>query len=171
MIGVALLGGGWIAYSQEPAEMAFDAEGLTEAPIAGYLAPSFTLTSHQGEEMSLADFQGQPVVLNFWATWCPPCRAEIPHLQDASLKYNGQVAIIGIDQGEPLTLVADFVAQFGVSYPMLLDLNSDVNREYNVRALPTTIFIDSNGVVREVYTGIINGAVLEDRIEQLLIEG
>jgi peroxiredoxin len=170
LVGVALLGGGWIAYSQEPAEVAFDSEELTEAPIAGYLAPAFTLDTYQGESVSLADFQGQPVVLNFWATWCPPCRAEVPHFQDAGLKYNGLATIIGVDQGEPNSLVSDFAAQFGVTYPMLLDPDNDVNRQYRVRALPTTVFIDSNGVVREVFTGIINGAVLEDRIERLLEE-
>lgn len=171
IVGIALLGSGWIAYSQEPAEIAFDAAGLTEAPIAGYLAPGFTLTSMQGEEISLADYQGKPVVLNFWATWCPPCRAEIPHFQDAAVKYNGQAVIVGVDQGEPLSLVSDFANQFGVTYPMLLDPDNDVNRQYQVRALPTTLFIDANGVVREVFTGIINGAVLEDRIEQLLRDG
>ena len=170
LLGVALLGGGWIVYSQEAAEPAFNADGLSEAPIAGYLAPSFTLTSLQGEEVSLADYQGQPVVLNFWATWCPPCRAEIPHFQDASIKYNGQAAIIGVDQGEPRTLVSDFAAEFGVTYPLLLDPDNDVNRQYQVQALPKTVFIDANGVVREVFTGIINGAVLEDRIERLLQE-
>jgi peroxiredoxin len=170
IVGIALLGGGWIAYSQEPAEVAFDAAGLTEAPIAGYLAPGFTLTSMQGEDISLVDYQGKPVVLNFWATWCPPCRAEIPHFQDAAVKYNGQAVIVGVDQGEPLSLVSDFANQFGVTYPMLLDPDNDVNRQYRVPALPTTLFIDANGVVREVFTGIINGAVLEDRIEQLLRE-
>lgn len=170
IIGIALLGGGWIAYSQEPAKVAFDAAGLTEAPVAGYLAPGFTLTSTMGEEVSLADYQGKPVVLNFWATWCPPCRAEIPHFQDAAQKYNGQAVIIGIDQGELQSQVTDFANQFGVTYPMLLDPSNDVNRQYQVRALPTTIFIDANGVVREVFTGIINGAVLEERIERLLQE-
>jgi peroxiredoxin len=170
IIGIALLGGGWIAYSQEPAEVTFDAAGLTEAPVAGYLAPAFTLTSTQGEDISLADYQGKPVVLNFWATWCPPCRAEIPHFQDAAIKYNGLATIVGVDQGEPLSLVTDFAAQFAITYPLLLDPDNDVNRQYRVRALPTTVFIDANGVVREVFTGIINGAVLEDRIERLLQE-
>jgi cytochrome c biogenesis protein CcmG, thiol:disulfide interchange protein DsbE len=170
ILGVALLGGGWIAYSQEPAEITFDAAGLSEAPVAGYLAPAFTLTSMQGEEITLAGYQGKPVVLNFWASWCLPCRAEVPHFQDAAVKYNGQVVIVGIDQGEPRSLVSDFAAQFAITYPLLLDPDNDVNRQYRVRALPTTIFIDANGVVRELFTGIINRAVLQDRIEHLLQE-
>jgi thiol-disulfide isomerase/thioredoxin len=111
------------------------------------------------------------VVLNFWATWCPPCRAEIPHFQESSVKYNGSAVILGVDQGEPLPIVSDFGSALGVTYPLLLDSDNAVNREYSVSALPTTVFIDGDGIVREVYSGIVNRAVLEDRIEKLLAEG
>lgn len=165
---LALLGGAWIVYSQEPVVDAAATAGVSEAPLAGYLAPDFTLNTIVGETVTLADFQGRPVILNFWATWCPPCRAEIPHFQEASVKYNGQVAILGIDQGEPANLVSDFAAGFNITYPLLLDPDNTANRLYNVQALPTTYFIDRQGLVREVYTGILNQAVLEDRIERLL---
>ncbi len=171
LVVVALFGLAWIAYSQEPVAQTAGASGLTEAAIAGYLAPQFSLNNTYGEEVTLADFRGQPVVLNFWATWCPPCRAEIPHLQDASTKYNGQASIVGVDQGEPLSVVADFAASFGMTYPLMLDTELVVSRQYGVVALPQTYFIDADGVIREVYTGIINRAVLEDRIEKLLAEG
>lgn len=170
LMSLALLGIGWIAVSKEPINQGVESSDLKEAPIAGYLAPQFTLSSTLGEEIALADYLGQPVVLNFWATWCPPCRAEVPHFQDASVKYNGQAAIIGIDQGEPLPIVADFASTFNLTYPLLLDQDSAVNRQYGIAALPTTVFVDANGVIREVYTGIVNGAVLEDRIERLLVE-
>jgi len=170
LVGIALLGFGWIAMSQESAVELAETEGLTEAPIAGYLAPQFTLNTTAGEEVNLIDYRGQPVVLNFWATWCPPCRAEVPHFQESSIKYNGQAVILGVDQGEPDSIVRDFGASFGLSYPLLLDQDSAVNRQYGVAALPTTIFVDSNGIVREVFTGIINRAVLEERIERLLAE-
>jgi cytochrome c biogenesis protein CcmG/thiol:disulfide interchange protein DsbE len=168
LIAAALLGTAWIAYSKEDEGLIAADSSLTEAPIPGYLAPDFTLTSTQGEQISLHDFRGQPVILNFWATWCPPCRSEAPHFQDVSLIYNGQAKIIGIDQGEPLTVVADFGASFGLTYPLLLDLDNAINRAYGVTALPTTIFVDSHGVVREVYSGIVNAAVLQDRIQRLL---
>jgi peroxiredoxin len=170
LVSLALLGVGWIAVSKEPANPDLESSDLVEAPIAGYRAPQFTLSSTLGEEISLADYRGQPVVLNFWATWCPPCRAEVPHFQDASVKYNGQATILGIDQGEPLPIVADFASSFSLSYPLLLDPDSAVNRQYGVAALPTTVFVDSNGLVQEVYTGIVNKAVLEDRIERLLAD-
>ncbi|MDX1615001.1 MAG: TlpA disulfide reductase family protein [Candidatus Promineifilaceae bacterium] len=170
LVGLALLGGAWIAVSQEPAATVMEADGLVEAPAAGYLAPAFTLTSTMGEQVALSDFRGQPVVLNFWATWCPPCRAEMPQFQQVSVRYRGQATILGIDQGEPQSLVTDFANSIGVTYPLLLDSDNAVSRQYDVNALPKTLFVDSDGVIREIYTGIINRAVLEDRIERLLAE-
>lgn len=168
---VALLGISWIAYSQVPPSYIGDAGALTEAPIPGYRAPEFSLGTTIGESVNLSDYEGRPIVLNFWATWCPPCRAEIPHFQESSVKYNGRAVILGVDQGEPLPIVADFGSALGVTYPLLLDTDNVVNRQYAVRALPTTVFIDGEGIVREVYSGIVNRAVLEDRIEKLLAEG
>jgi cytochrome c biogenesis protein CcmG, thiol:disulfide interchange protein DsbE len=170
VVGLALLGTGWIAYSREPVDREA-ASALTEAPLAGYLAPNFTLPTIEGATFSLSDYRGRPVVLNFWATWCPPCRAEMPHFQDASVKYDGRVAVIGVDQGESLSLVSDFAAGFRISYPLLLDVDSRINQQYGVTSLPTTLFIDSHGIIRETFSGIINAAVLQDRIERLLAEG
>lgn len=170
-MGVAVLGLGWVAYSQEEESSLSGGETLTEAPVAGYLAPGFTLNSTLGEQISLVDYRGQPVVLNFWATWCPPCRAEMPLFQEASVKYNGRATVLGVDQGEPQSIVSDFGNALSITYPLLVDQDNSVNRNYGVAALPTTIFIDGEGVVREVFTGIVSQAVLEDRIERLIAEG
>jgi peroxiredoxin len=171
LVVVALAGLAWIVYSRVPPGATESAAGLTEAPIAGYLAPTFTLDTFNGETVALADLRGRPVVLNFWATWCPPCRIELPYFQEASVRYNGRVTIVGVDQGEPASVVGPFAAELGLSYPLALDDDSRVNRLYRVNALPTTVFVDADGVVEEVYLGIINGAVLEERIERLLAEG
>lgn len=171
IVTLALAGTGWIALSQEPVTTFNPGSDLTEAPIPGYLAPQFILNSTVGEEIAMQDYLGRPVILNFWATWCPPCRAEVPHFQDASVKYKGRAIILGIDQGEPQSVVTDFANSFALSYPLLLDQDNSVNRQYGVSALPTTVFVDAQGIVREVFTGIINGAVLQDRIENLLAEG
>lgn len=167
--GALLLGSGWIVHSRETVAGSGEVAGETEAPVAGHLAPDFTLATLTGEEVTLSDFRGrQPVVLNFWATWCPPCRAEIPFFQTASRKYNGQVAVLGIDDGEPRATVAPFVAEFGMTYPVPLDEESAVSRRYRVNSLPSTFFINRDGVVQHVHIGIINQAVLEAQIEALL---
>lgn len=166
LIGAFFLGVAWILYSREPVEEI----NLTsaEAPAVGYRAPDFTLQTLSGESFTLSDQQGQPVVLNFWATWCPPCRAEIPFFQAASRKYNGQVIIAGVDDGEPADRVAPFVREMGITYPVPLDESGEISRIYRVSSLPETVFIDRNGVVQNIHLGIMNQAMLEERIGQLL---
>ena len=168
-LSALLLGSAWIVKSRETVTEGGEAAGETEAPVVGHLAPDFSLNTLSGEEVTLSEFRGrQPVVLNFWATWCPPCRAEIPFFQAASRKYNGQVVVLGVDDGEPRSTVAPFVAEMGMTYRVPLDENSVVSRRYRVNSLPSTYFIDRDGVVQKVHIGIINQAVLEAQIEALL---
>lgn len=168
-LGSLLLSVTWIIQSRDVVQQAAAAE-TTEAPIAGYRAPDFTLQTLNGETLTLSEFQGQPVVLNFWATWCPPCRAEIPFLQETSRKYNGQVAVLGIDDGEPPHTVAPFVAELGMTYPVPLDRDGVVSRQYGVNSLPSTFFIDGSGIIRKVHIGIINQGLLEEQIGRLLAQ-
>ncbi len=170
IIIAALLGSAWIMMSQESVTAGLGPITLAEAPIVGHPAPSFTLPNTLGQEVALHDLAGQPVVLNFWATWCAPCRVEMPALQQASVQYNGRAAIIGINQGEAAKNVTDFGAEYRITYPLLLDTHQEVTQLYEVRGLPTTLFIDANGAVREVVIGAVTQAVLQDRIERLLAE-
>ena len=173
IVVAALLGGAWIVVSRD-ATAESRPTTLAEAPIVGHLAPGFTLADSDGQPVALNDYvnpsdgSGQPVVLNFWATWCAPCRIEMPHLQNASRKYDGRATIVGINQGESAEMVSDFGSEFDISYPLLVDADSSVSRLYNVTGLPTTVFIDAGGVVREVVIGMVSQAVLEDRLERLL---
>ena len=101
LIVVLLIAGlAWIWVNRLPAGNASAAGALPPAPAVGHPAPDFTLTTAAGETFKLSDLRGTPVVLNFWATWCPPCRAELPELQAASQRLAGQVAIVGVDQAE-----------------------------------------------------------------------
>ncbi|MFW5940242.1 MAG: TlpA family protein disulfide reductase [Chloroflexota bacterium] len=168
LIGSFLLGVAWIMESREEPTTAEAASSVMEAPAAGHLAPDFTLETLNGDSFTLSDYRGQPVVLNFWATWCPPCRAEIPFFQAASRTYNGQVAVVGIDDGEPRGIVAPYVAEMGMTYPVPLDETSEVSRRYRISSLPTTFFIDSAGTIQNIHIGILNQAVLDDQISQLL---
>jgi cytochrome c biogenesis protein CcmG/thiol:disulfide interchange protein DsbE len=167
----ALLGAGWIFFSRETS--AGGPTPLTTAPYVGSLAPDFTLPAIDGRTITLRDFTadgGMPVVLNFWATWCPPCRVEMPFFESASHLYDGEVAILGLNQAEPAETMAAYARDHGLTYPLLIDEDMKVNNLYGVLNLPTTIFIDRNGIVREVLIGTISQAVLEDRIEGLLNE-
>lgn len=175
LLAAILLGGAWITVSREPVVAERGLQSLTEAPIVGHLAPDFVLETAVGQQVTLselieADSTGRPVVLNFWASWCAPCRVEMPHLQNAAVKYNGRAAILGVNQGETAETVADFGAEYNISYPLLVDTDYTVNNLYAVRGLPTTVFIDADGIVREVVLGAVTQAVLEERLDNLIAE-
>ncbi|MEZ4594117.1 MAG: TlpA disulfide reductase family protein [Chloroflexota bacterium] len=172
----AMLGTAWIVVSRQPASQASGPITLTEAPIVGHLAPDFSLETAVGQTITLSEIvdttggSGQPVILNFWASWCGPCRVEMPSLQEASVRYNGRVAFIGINQGEGWPTINEFGAEYNVTYPLVIDPQNRVNRLYEVNSLPTTVIIDQNGVVREVIIGILSEAVLQSRVEAMLSE-
>lgn len=113
---VFILGAAWIWMSRVPEGRTAPAGGLPAAPAVGHPAPDFTLTTVTGETFTLSALRGKPVVLNFWATWCPPCRAELPELQAASGRYADQVVIVGVNQAEPADAVRGFVGQFGLTF-------------------------------------------------------
>ena len=167
IVAAALLGGAWIFVSKEEVQESSTLT-LTEAPIVGHLAPDFTLQTAVGESYTLTDFRGQPVILNFWASWCGPCRVEMPFFERTQIKYNGQAAVIGVNQGESAETVQEFGIRQNISYPLLVDDDNAVNLSYSVVSLPTTIFINADGVVEEVIVGIVNQAVLEDRVERMM---
>lgn len=164
---VALVGAGWIFVNRLPPGTAPSAGALPPAPTIGHPAPDFTLTGLDGATFTLSDLRGQPVVLNFWATWCPPCRAEMPELQAASTRLDGEVAIVGVNQGESAEQVAGFVQPLGFTFPMPLDERMDVSRQYLVRNLPTTFFIDRDGIVRYTQVGPLTEATLAQRLETI----
>jgi thiol-disulfide isomerase/thioredoxin len=113
-----------------------------------------------GETVALSALRGRPVVLNFWATWCPPCRAELPELQAASQRYAGQLEIIGVNQAEPAAGVGGFAQDMGLTFPIPLDARGEVSRQYAVRSLPTTFFIDRAGIIRRIQSGPLTEATL-----------
>lgn len=166
---VALLGAAWIVTSRDPVD-ASPSAALTEAPIVGHLAPRFSAATPDGVNYVLDDLagSGQPVVLNFWASWCGPCRVEMPHLQSVSEAYAGQAAIWGVNQAESPETIQDFQNETQVTYPLLADQDWTVNRLYGVANLPTTVFVDAQGIVREVFVGTMSRAVLESKVQALL---
>jgi len=125
-------------------------------PEIGNLAPNFQLNNLDEESVALSDFLGKPVLVNFWTSWCPPCRSEMPFIQDTftDKKWADEgLVVLAIDIGESPSTVSEFVKEYGLTFPVLLDITRDVSLEYNVRAIPTTFFIDRQGMIREIRIG------------------
>ncbi|MCB9136642.1 MAG: redoxin domain-containing protein [Anaerolineales bacterium] len=137
------------------------------APDKGKPAPDFTLENLDGEQVSLADLRGKVVLLNFWATWCGPCRIEMPTLQSRHEKYPEQLALIAIDFDEPKENVAAFVKELGLTFPVLLDPGANIQDAYRVRGYPTSVFLDQEGVVQFVHIGIMSEEQLDDYLKEL----
>ena len=168
LIVTGLLGTIWIFHSRETAAGPM---ALATAPHVGSLAPDFTLQTPSGTSFTLSDYAAgseTPIVLNFWATWCPPCRIEMPFFDEVARRYGDKVAVLGLNQAESAAVIEGFARENNLTYTLLVDQDLRVNNLYGVLNLPTTIFIDKNGIVREVLIGTISQAVLEDRIDTLL---
>jgi peroxiredoxin len=121
----------------------------TLQPLAKpFVAPDFTLRDDDGNTHRLSDYRGKVVVLNFWATWCPPCRYEMPSMERAHKKVQGEnIVLLAVNVGESEDKVFEFTGQYPVSFQLLLDTDGTVIRKYPVIGLPTTFVIDPRGVV------------------------
>jgi len=126
----------------------------SQAPQVGKLAPDFQLPNLEGQSISLSDFRGNPVLINFWASWCSPCIYEMPFIQEVYEEWSGQgLVVLAINKGESLSTVNDFMQSGNFSFPVLLDINQYVALEYNARSIPTTFFIDKDGMIQAIKVG------------------
>ncbi len=139
-----------------------------EKPSVGYLAPDFELPNLGGAPVKLSDYRGNVIVLNFWATWCGPCRAELPTLKGIWEKGQPGLLVIGVDAGETRNDVAAFASLNGLEYPVLLDQAMSVARAYEVQTIPATFVIDRDGVIRHRRRGAIKPGELDLAIKALL---
>ena len=125
-----------------------------QAPEIGKKAPDFELQNLDEQPVSLSDLQGQPVLLNFWATWCGPCNYEMPFIQEIYDEWSDKgLVVLSIDIGETPSRVRDFIQSGNFSFPVLLDINQKVALEYNIRGIPTTFLIDKDGIIRGTKVG------------------
>lgn len=163
---LCVLGLGALAWGRSPS--ATDAVGLPPAPLIGHPAPDFTLPTLEGEPVTLADLRGRPVVLNFWASWCLPCRSEMPELERLHQRLRpAGVVVLGVNQAEDAATVARFRQALAITFPTALDSRAGVSRLYGVDSLPTTFFVDREGVIRDVFIGPMTDAVLADRLRKV----
>ena len=167
LLGLGIL---WIALSRVPQEEALARSQRPPSPQAGFAAPDFTLQTPDGQTLSLSDLRGQAVLLNFWATWCPPCRAEMPAIQQVYQKYRDRgFTVLAVDVQETDAQVAAFVQEQGLTFPILMDRDGAVSAAYQVKAMPSTFFIDRDGIIRQVTLGgPMAAAFIESQVTRLL---
>lgn len=174
---MAMIGGGLLIFglaamilipSLIPSSIQVDSRGVSPAKV-NYPAPDIQLRDIFGERVSLNKYRGQVVLVNNWATWCPPCRQEMPIL-DAYFRdhqHEGFV-IIAIDAGDPPDMVADFVDRYGLTFPVWLDPSSSALNSFRNNYLPSSYLIDKSGQVVLVWSGAVTYASLEENITPIL---
>ena len=138
------------------------------APVAGAPAPDFALSDLSGRPVQLSTLKGQVVLVNFWATWCIPCRAEMPAIQQAYNARKGQgFTVLAVNLSEPKPDVQSYVTSLGLSFPVLLDARDAISNLYRVRGYPTSFFIDRSGTVAIENVGMMTDAQLADNLAKL----
>ncbi len=148
--------------------------GRIPSPREGFLAPDFTLDLLTGGEMTLSEQKGKVVIINLWASWCPPCKAEMPALQEVYLANRDrglEVLAVNTTYQDQESDAAAFVQDFNLTFPILLERTGAVARQYQLRAMPSTFFVDREGVIRKVIIGgPMSEVTLQTVVEELLQE-
>ncbi len=168
LAALILVGGlGWAYVSRPQSDTAAPAEASTRI---GAPAPDIALPMLSGEARTLRDLRGQVVILNFWATWCGPCRAEMPALAEIQAQYASRgVIVVGVNQREDTGSIRRYLDSIGVDFPIALDPTGESNRLYRVFGLPTTYLVDRQGVIRDaVFGGPMARALIESKLAPLL---
>jgi len=172
MTATLLVGSGWIAVSKDP--FSSMTAGRIPSPRQGFSAPGFTLEELEGEVVSLSDLRGQVVVINFWASWCPPCREEMPALERVyrEIRSEGvELLAVNTTYQDSLTEARSFVERYDLTFPILVDAEGEAARRYQLRALPSTFFVDADGVIRKVVIGgPMSEATIRTAVAELLDE-
>lgn len=167
---ILVLGATWVWISA--ASPGSTSHGNLPAPRVGFLAPDFRLTTSSGDEYTLSELRGQPVIINFWASWCPPCRSEMPAIQRVYDQYQNRgftVLAVNATHQDNLDDAITFSQSLRLTIPILLDRDGAVSNLYEVRSLPTTFFVDAQGTIQErVIGGPMADSLLQIRAQRLL---
>jgi peroxiredoxin len=183
-----IVGGLWYYDSRGGSSHSKDAYGTVSLPAdknttgqspkaqEGRAAPDFLLETSTGGTLRLSDLQGKPVIVNFWATWCPPCRREMPELVKAYEKYKSQgLVIVGVNLQEPDDMVQKFADDFGVKFPLVIDRDGELSNVWRlggpIKGIPTSYFIDKAGVVRAFFYGPLTEEFLNERLAKIGVTG
>jgi thiol-disulfide isomerase/thioredoxin len=144
------------------------AADLDTGAEVGKLAPNFLLQTLDGRTIRLSELRGRPVFLNFWATWCIFCVAEMPAIQRLADRYGDRLVVVGVNVGQSEAEARAFADQAGIRYPLLLDPHLDVTRAYRVQAMPTSLAVDADGVVRALNYGVLTPPQMEQFVQPLV---
>ena len=173
LVVVLGLGALWTLLSRVP-PAATTGGAPPPSPRQGFSAPDFTLDLLGGEQVTLTDLRGKAVIVNLWASWCPPCRAEMPAIENVYQANKGrglEVLAVNTTFQDSEAEAAAFVRQYGLTFPVPLDRTGGVSARYQLRALPSTYFVDRRGVIRAVVIGgPMSEATIQSKIEDLLTE-
>lgn len=169
-IFILIAGVGWIWLSKAfPDDLSVDGK---IAPRSGFLAPDFSLLDRDSNQITLSELRGRPVIINLWASWCIPCREEMPALEQVHQAYKDQglivLAVNATNQDNQQAAIR-FSDNLGLTFPILFDTQGSVSQAYRLQSLPTTYFVDQNGIIQEVVVGgPMAEALLRVRVEALL---
>ncbi len=177
ILAMAMIGGGLLIFgltalilipSFFPSSTQIESRSIAPAKV-DYPAPDIQLRDISGKPVSLSDYHGQVVLVNNWATWCPPCRQEMPIL-DAYFRDHQHLefTIVAIDAGDPPEMVAEFVKRYGLTFPVWIDPDSSTLNSFRNNYLPSSYLVDENGQVVMVWNGAVTYASLEENITPLL---
>ncbi|MCJ1906995.1 peroxiredoxin family protein [Planococcus ruber] len=143
-------------------------EGLAK----GELSPDFELTTLEGETVKLSDYQGKKVILNFWATWCPPCRAEMPHMQNYFEEHaaSSNVEVLAVNlttEDRGVDKVQNFVKEYELTFPIPMDKEGEIGKLYQAVTIPTSYMIDTDGRVQNKIVGPMNETMMKEMIANM----
>jgi thiol-disulfide isomerase/thioredoxin len=165
MAWVALDSSGDTAPDQLDASIAQPGGGDTGG--SGRPLPDLTLDTLDGGTVNLTSYKGRPVVVNFWASWCPPCLKEMPDFEQVYQQRDGSVAFVGINVRESAATANELATRTGVTYDLVLDTNGEASRAFTVVNMPTTVFVGADGTITSVHAGALTAAELNDRIDAI----
>ncbi|MGE7622522.1 peroxiredoxin family protein [Viridibacillus sp. NPDC096237] len=149
-----------------------DKLGVKNGLAVGELAPDFELETLDGKKVKLSDFQGKKVILNFWATWCPPCKAEIPHMQkyyeNFAKEDNFEIVAVNLTSyKESIKYVEKFVKTYEMTFPVLLDTEGEQMNAYDIHIIPTTYFLDTKGIIQKKVIGPVDQDSMQESVKSL----
>ena len=172
LTATALAIGVIVALEVFPLERSSQQNVLASSPLIGKQAPDFTLMTLDGTEVSLSQFRGQPVLINFWATWCLPCREEMPELVRSYESHKAEgLMILGVNltYSDSLPDVETFASEFNITFPILLDKDGAVaERLYRIPGVPTSIFVTRDGTIERIQVGIMTARQTAQYVAEIL---